>query len=287
MNKIDIPVVVGPGSQPAEEDGMEIDYRMPDGDMSIYVAPVIPEPEDIVGAEAAIAVFRELHKVLAGYHVAEPAVVLSLDHLNARNIDLVNQVLGHGEVSMKYHGEVEAQIQESVLAGVWRVQYLGENNEIQRDVIEVAGIPSLIRDGTFRQAAETLDVAALQIPDDVYNAPPLLAEIADKIPAYRPGEEPHVINLSLLPHTNEDIEFLSASLGIGPVVILSRGYGNCRISSTATRNVWWVQYFNSQDTLILNTLEISEVPNVACAAQEDIEDSTQRLLDILEIYREH
>jgi rubredoxin len=60
--------------------------------------------------------------------------------------------------------------------------------------------------------------------------------------------------------------------------ILSRGYVNCRITSTATRNVWWVQYFNSQETLILNTIEISGVPEVACAAQEDIDDSAQRLL---------
>jgi len=69
------------------------------------------------------------------------------------------------------------------------------------------------------------------------------------------------------------------------VVILSRGYGNCRITSTATRHVWWVQYFNSQEILILNTLEISEVPAVACAAQEDIDDSAQRLLEILEVFR--
>jgi hydrogenase-1 operon protein HyaF len=119
----------------------------------------------------------------------------------------------------------------------------------------------------------------------VYNAAPLLTEINDKLPEYRPGSVPHVINLSLLPHTSEDIDFLTGTLGSGPLVILSRGYGNCRITSTATRNVWWVQYFNSQETLILNTIEISQVPDVACAAQEDVDDSAQRLLEILEIYR--
>ena len=68
-------------------------------------------------------------------------------------------------------------------------------------------------------------------------------------------------------------------------MILSRGYGNCRISSTATRNVWWVQFFNSQETLILNTIEICEVPEVACAAQEDIDESAERLDEILAVYR--
>jgi hydrogenase-1 operon protein HyaF len=45
-----------------------------------------------------------------------------------------------------------------------------------------------------------------------------------------------------------------------------------------------VQYFNSQDTLILNTLEVSDVPSVACASPEDIADSCQRLQDIMQVY---
>jgi len=88
-----------------------------------------------------------------------------------------------------------------------------------------------------------------------------------------------------LPCTDEDMEYLVATLGSGPAVILSRGYGNCRITSTGTRNIWWVQYFNSQDTLILNSLEVSQVPEVACAASEDIEDSKNRLDEILEVYQ--
>ena len=84
---------------------------------------------------------------------------------------------------------------------------------------------------------------------------------------------------------DEDLDLLAERLGTGPCVILSRGYGNCRITSTAIRNTWWVQYYNSQETLILNTLEISSVPDVACASQEDIEDSAARLKEILAIYR--
>ena len=95
----------------------------------------------------------------------------------------------------------------------------------------------------------------------------------------------HAINLTLLPCTDEDIEFLTRKLGGGPAVILSRGYGNCRITSTATRNVWWVQYFNSQDKLILNSIEMARVPEVACAAKEDIEDSADRIREILEVYQ--
>ena len=285
MNRQDAPIVVGPGSQPAEEDGRQLHYPMPDGDMSTFSAPRIPEPEEIEGREAAIALLHELQARLAGYDVGQPPLVLPLHGLDAANLALVDQLLGNGEVSATCHGALEARIQESVLAGVWRVQYLDGKGDVARDVIEIAAIPGLIREASFDGAAGQLGLDEAEIPDAVYNAPPLLAEIDAQLARHTPGRLPHVINLSLLPHSNEDIEFLSATLGSGPVVILSRGYGNCRISSTATRHVWWVQYFNSQEILILNTLEISEVPAVACAAQEDIDDSAQRLLEILEVFR--
>ena len=152
-----------------------------------------------------------------------------------------------------------------------------------RDTLEIAEVPGLISRLTFANAQSNISIEDLNIPDDVYNAAPLLAELNEKLPEWIPGNEPHVINLSLLPHTEQDLVYLSEQLGIGPIVILSRGYGNCRISATATRNLWWVQYFNSQETLILNTLEISSVPDVACAAQEDMVDSAARLEEILTI----
>ena len=279
-----MPVVTGPGSQPGEEDGRVLDYPMPSG-MAIYRMPVIPEPDEIDGVAEAIALLGRLQGALAGYRIGQPAVVLPLDGLDERNIDLINQILGNGEVSMKYHGAVGARIQEAVLAGVWRVQYLDARERVQRDVIEVAAIPGLVKEATFSAAACEVACSQADIPDTVYNAAPLLTEINDRLPHYRPGSMPHVVNLSLLPHTQEDIDFLTHRLGGGPVVILSRGYGNCRITSTGTRNVWWVQYFNAQETLILNTIEISDVPEVACAAQEDIDDSAHRLLEILEVYR--
>ncbi len=286
MHRIQIPIVaIGPGSQPAEADGLELDYMQMPAGMSTYAMPAIPEAEEIEGVEDGIAVLTRMQAELADYRIGQPAVALPLDELDDANIDLINQVLGNGEVSMTYQGAVNARIQEAVLAGVWRIQYTDENEEVQRDVIEIASIPSLVGETTFSEADAAIAFSDADIADDVCNAPPLLTEINDKLTAFRPGSLPHVINLSLLPHTNEDIAFLSTMLGSGPVIILSRGYGNCRITSTALRNVWWVQYFNSQETLILNTIEISVVPEVACAAQQDINDSAERLAQILGVYQ--
>ncbi len=285
MKKIDIPVVVEPGSQPLDEDGVVLDYmRMPSG-VTTYAMPVIPEPEEIEGLDDGVAMLEDLGAALARYRIGDPTEVFPLDALDEPNTALIDQVLGNGEVSVLYDGMLKARIQESVLAGIWRVQYLGDNDVVERDVIEIGAIPSLISDAVFNDAATALDVDRDEIPANVGNAASLLVEIADKLPAYTPGADPYVINLSLLPNTDEDLDMLATTLGSGPAVILSRGYGNCRITSTATRNVWWVQYFNSQDTLILNTIEISSVPEVACAAQEDLDDSAERLGEILEVYR--
>jgi hydrogenase-1 operon protein HyaF len=64
--------------------------------------------------------------------------------------------------------------------------------------------------------------------------------------------------------------------------VLSRGYGNCRVVDTATAHVWRVTYFNSQDMIILDTLEVGDVPEVACAARQDLEDSAERLHEVLQ-----
>ena len=284
MKKIPIPVVVEPGSQPADEDGVVLDYmRMPDGPWT-YDMPVVPEPEDVSGLDAGLESLQALHDALAGFSKDDPVSVIELDALDTANRELVDQVLGNGEVSIRYESMVRARIQEAVLAGVWRVQYLNDKDEVERDVIEVGRIPSLVSDGVFANAPDTLDLSTDGLPPQVGNAPSLLVEIADKV-AGEVSDEPHVINLSLLPNTDEDLDLMATRLGTGPCVILSRGYGNCRITSTAIRNTWWVQYFNSEDTLILNTIEISDVPEVACAAIEDIEASAERLAEILEVYR--
>ena len=73
-----------------------------------------------------------------------------------------------------------------------------------------------------------------------------------------------------------------AQIGAGRVLILSRGYGNCRIVDTRLLNTWRVTYFNSSDIIILDTLEVCRVPDVACAAAEDLEDSAERLAEVLQ-----
>ncbi len=285
MKKLGIPVVVEPGSQPVDEDGVVLDYMQMPKDVWTYATPVVPEPEEVEGLDEGVRVLEQIRDALRAYAPGDDAIVIGLDHLDDDNRMLVDQVLGDGEVSVVYEGMVRAVSQESVLAGVWRVQYLDDKDAVERDVVEIADVPSLVSSAVFTDAAPRLPIAPDVAPAGVANALPILTELSDKLEQAGQRPEPHVVNLSLLPCTDEDMEYLIATLGSGPAVILSRGYGNCRITSTGTRFVWWVQYFNSQDALILNSIEVSQVPEVACAAAEDIADSKERLDEILEVYR--
>ncbi len=273
--------IVGPGSQPADEDGAALEYmEMPSG-MMTFAAPDLPEVDEVEGLEQGKAALEQVVAVLQAYRGDAPANRVDLTGLDQGNAAFVDQVLGEGEVSAIAGASV--QVQEAVLAGVWRVRETTADGRLTADYVEVGSFPAAVLDTAF--AGATSEVA---IPDtfgaNVFNAPPLLPEINEHITKAESGAT-HAINLSLLPHTPEDLALLNDLLGRTGVTILSRGYGNCRITATSTRPVWWVQFYNSQDTMILNTIEITRVPEVACASPEDIADSAQRLDEILEVYR--
>jgi len=279
-----IPGAVGPGTQPTEDDGQALDYMEMPREMATFDLPIAPEPKDTVGMEAGKARLNELVAALKGYRIGMSAAVLELGDLAPEDLGLINQILGEGEVSMVAGPTI--QVQEAVFAGVWRVLLFDDQGDVARDTIEVAAWPDAVRDQVFALARSEAAQAEDPLPPSVFNAPSLLSEIADKVSTRKAGDPTHSINLSLLPHTEEDLAYLADKLGVGGTIILSRGYGNCRVSSTATNNVWWVQYFNAQDTIILNSIEIIEVPEVVCAAQEDIDDSAERLAEIMVIYND-
>lgn len=282
MTTIELPII-GQGSQPAEEDGAALEYMQMPEQMTTYAMPEIAADLSGETLQPAKDLLHRLLEQLSAPPMQASPNPIELSYLGRENLSLVNQVIGEGEVSIVYHGGRQLRIQESILAGVWRLQTLDSGQQVIEEVLEVGAIPTLVAQRTFSDSVRQITLDEAAIPAGVMNAPSLIGELNAKITNRPAGAETHVINLSLLPHTEQDLQLLDRCLGTGSVTILSRGYGNCRITSTAVCNVWWVQYFNSQDTLILNTLEVTEVPAVACAAAEDIEDSRERLREILEI----
>lgn len=283
MKDFPIPVrTIGPGTQLEDE---TLEYMpMPQG-METFRPPVLPEPEELAERERAHQALRDTLTQLEA--VCQGGGNRSVDLLGLPEADLklINQVMGEGEVSavVRQEGDMhrELRIQESVFAGVWRVISL-MNGEVVADAIELGHIPEVLKEAARNDVEPEVPRWQGALPPNVQNAPTVLSEIEDQWRVWRLGQPAHVVNLTLLPMSVEDIGFLDHHLGTGRVLILSRGYGNCRITNTCRPNTWRVVYYNSSDSVILNTVEVSELPEVAQAAKEDLEDSHERLKEVLE-----
>jgi hydrogenase-1 operon protein HyaF len=241
-----------------------------DADMATFRPPPLPQAAD----PSALCAVRAVLAQLIGALRAQPrgGSVLDLGGLDAATLTLLDQTLGEGEVSAIVRAPCAMRIQETAFAGIWRVRAeAAEGAPVER--IETGAIPAAVPAAMRALTARTLPRPPAV--EGLMNAPSLLTEIADH--AARGDGEGHIINLALLPMTPQDLAWLAAALGEGPVRLLSRGYGNCRITGTRLANVWRVQYFNSMDVPILDTVEVTDVPAAALAAPEDLADSIGRL----------
>lgn len=270
---------LGPGSQPEAD---QLDYlTMPQG-MSTYRAPILPEREQLHGHDGARDVLRAVRAALVEAAAGRPSASIALAGLQPAELTLLSQVLGEGEVSARVESAaagLHVKVQESVFTGVFRVVIDAPSRE-RYDALEVGTLPEVLAACARAEEAAAAPPEPLGLPGTM-NAPALLAELGQRWPATRAGAAPHVVNLTLLPLTPADLECLELALGRGSVLILSRGYGNCRIQSTLRPRTWRVVYYNSQDSVILDTIELCDVPEVACAARADLVDSELRLSEVL------
>ncbi len=283
MKPFPIPVVpFGPGSQPAESDYEYLPMPSPEP----LARPRVPERAR-TGDRAAAA--KVIDRVVAGIRApAGPAPArIALDNLAPGVIAVINDSLGHGEVSAivaTRDPKDSWHVQESAFCGVWRVQRITADATVHADYVEWGDMPAVVREGANRTGPVRLELRAL--PEGLMNAPAVLHEIREASRFVAPGVPAHVINLSHLPFNEADHAVIDSVLGPGYVTVLSRGFGNCRIASTGTTGVWRVQYFNSMQTLLLDTIEVVELPEAAFANAEDLGESAGRLDELADWLRQ-
>ncbi|MBS9781271.1 MAG: hydrogenase expression/formation protein [Gammaproteobacteria bacterium] len=291
-----IPVVtegmaIGAGSH--TDDGLA--YMSMPKEMLTFQPPILPEPEEMQAHPNAVKTLNALLEMVHSYLNGNIPAPMSLLHLSDSDITMINRVLGEGEVSATISAEKTAKktdadnnandsndthiaIQETIFIGVWRI-IAHKGQQIIYDALEVNSIPTLIKQ-TAIQDSECKHHPA-PIPDELYNVPPIVHEVHNYSQQWHIGKPIHVVNLTLLPVSEMDIAYIDNQLGTGRITVLSRGYGNCRITNTLLPNVWRLVYYNSMDKVILNAIEVSEIPEVACASLEDLTDTKERLTEVL------
>jgi hydrogenase-1 operon protein HyaF len=281
MKDFPLPVrIAGTGSQPVEDE--ELQYlEMPRG-MNTFQMPIVPEEADTTALAQARDALAVLLEQLANWDPAGGGrgPRIDLAGVPPPALEIMNQVLGEGEVSIQVGGDRSFRIQESVFTGIWRVCALDGDGLLAEEWLEAGMLPDFV---TLMARAAGRDAPPLiELPNGAMNSPALLAEIGGQMATRSRGDPAHVINLTLFPMTPEDHTVLAQALRVGPVAMISRGFGNCHVTSTGLADVWRVQYFNNMNTLILNTIEVVDVPEVVLAAGEDLADSRERLAELVD-----
>jgi len=255
--------------------------RLPYSAMLRQVDRSIVRHADAEALSEAKSVLAEFADALGPW---DPSLGRSGPHIDVSGVSpaavaVIDEVLGEGEVSVEIAGPRPTRIHESIFTGIWRIRDFGDAREPARDRLEASILPEIVTDSALAAATRGLSPV---FPDAIgMHSPALFEEIAEAMRKYKDGAPARVVNLTLLPLTVEDHRAIELALPAGPVAMVSRGFGNCRIRSTLARNVWRVQYFNHANALILNTLEIVTAPEVVFAAAEDIDDSRRRLEDLV------
>ncbi|MEL6366440.1 MAG: hydrogenase expression/formation C-terminal domain-containing protein [Pseudomonadota bacterium] len=276
MKELGTTIAIEPRSQQAED---EADFSGFDQDSSRIrrsdrPANRLTDDSDELGV--ALQTLSVVHDALERYEPGTPVVSLPVDHLDRRNLDLLDRVLGTGGISISYDGPAIARIQESVLAGVWRVRHY-DDGRVNADIVEVAPLPKLIARAVFTKAATEFAPASIKTLPVALKS--ILSELHEALTCYMERGVTHVMNLT---DTEEShLELMQALFGLGPAVIESRGYGNCRITSTTIRGLWWVQFFNTRGEMIVNSLEVATVPNLVSAEPDDLSESADSLKNLL------
>jgi hydrogenase-1 operon protein HyaF len=243
------------------------------------------DPDLIARAGEGVCAFLDrVRAAIVAYREGDAHPRFGFDALPCEDRRVLAEILGEGEVTIGIGLEPRFDACESVLPGLWRVRVVEPDGSIAQEWLEIGDLPDVVRAGAQALTRPAL-VVPERAPEGAMNAMPVLGEIADRI-GRRTAEQPnHVINFTLMPMTPVDTTLIVRTLGRAPFDATSRGFGSCKVHLTAHRGVWGVQYFNGMGKVILDTLEIGDVPVALLAAQDDFAESALRLGEILEAYR--
>ncbi len=87
----------------------------------------------------------------------------------------------------------------------------------------------------------------------------------------------HRIDLRAMPWTAGEEQQLEQILGVGEVKIEMNAMGKSIFQETSYSGVWWISHYNDEGDVISRLIEISYLPDMIFAQQEDIKSALERL----------
>jgi len=102
------------------------------------------------------------------------------------------------------------------------------------------------------------------------NARPLLRELAEQVKRLLETGETSAIDLSALPLTPADLDWLREKLGAGEIAVTLQASGESTLNETACPGIWWVTHRNEQGAVTAQFIEVAFVPELVKAHPQDV-----------------
>ena len=102
------------------------------------------------------------------------------------------------------------------------------------------------------------------------NAPPLLRELLEQVKRLLESGESSAIDLSALPLTPADLDWLRDKLGSGEISVTLQANGESTLAETGCPGVWWVTHRNEQGAVTSQFIEVTFVPELVKAHPQDV-----------------
>lgn len=102
------------------------------------------------------------------------------------------------------------------------------------------------------------------------NATALLGELADQVRRLLATGETSTIDLSALPLTPADLDWLRDRLGGGEIAITLQANGESTLDETGCAGVWWVTHRNEEGAITAQFIEVALVPELVKAHPADV-----------------
>ena len=115
------------------------------------------------------------------------------------------------------------------------------------------------------------------LPLNHSNATPIMHEILHAMHRLLTQHESTILDLRAIPFGPGDEEQLLSQLGTGEIRIELNALGRSLITETAYSGVWLVDHRNADDQRIALQVEITPVPAILMAQNEDLQDAVRRL----------
>lgn len=115
------------------------------------------------------------------------------------------------------------------------------------------------------------------VPGLTGNAPPLLRELLEMVYRLLETGETSTIDLSALPLTPADLDWLREKLGSGEIRVTLQANGESTLDETACPGVWWVTHRNEQGAVTAQFLEVAFVPELVKAHPQDVAIGQEQL----------